>query len=135
MRDVVATVVDIQSNQRVHKVYFEFAGTQICMLSLELSLDIKKGTRVKLTHNPNAIAIAKTTLDLSAISYENRLLCKIASILQGEILSVVELQIDDITFEAIVSTTSLKSMGVGVGDSVYALLKASALAISEVCDD
>jgi molybdopterin-binding protein len=135
MRDVVATVVDIQSNQRVHKVYFEFAGTQICMLSLELSLDIKKGTRVKLTHNPNAIAIAKTTLDFSAISYENILLCKIASISQGEILTVVELQIDDITFEAIISTTSLKSMGVGEGDSVYALLKASALAISEVCDD
>ena len=47
----------------------------------------------------------------------------------------MELQIDDIIFEAIISTTSLKSMSVGEGDSVYALLKASALAISEVCDD
>jgi molybdopterin-binding protein len=102
---------------------------------LELSSSIQIGTKVKLTHNPNAISIAKTSLDLSAISYENHFLCKISSILQGEILSVLELQIDNILFEAIISTSTLLNMNLCVSDSVYALFNASSLAISEVYDD
>jgi len=135
MRDVLATIKAIENKDRVHKVVFDMCDTTISMFSLELPSYIQVGSCVKLSAHPTAIAIAKNLLDTTQISYENQLQATILSIDKGELLSVLQLDICGYEIESVISTTALECMGLNPDDKVVALIKASQLAISEVCDD
>jgi molybdopterin-binding protein len=134
MRDVVATIKAIENKDRVHKVVFDMCDTTISMFSLELPSSLRVGSCVKLSAHPTAIAIAKDLLDTTQVSYENQLRATITAIDKGELLTILKLDICGYSVESIISTTAFESMQLRVQDTVIALIKASQLAISEVCD-
>ena len=134
MRDVVATIKAIENKDRVHKVVFDMCDTTISMFSLELPSSLRVGSCVKLSAHPTAIAIAKDLLDTTQVSYENQLKATITAIDKGELLTILKLDICGYSIESIISTTAFESMQLRVQDTVIALIKASQLAISEVCD-
>jgi molybdopterin-binding protein len=133
MSSLVASVTQIQSCDTLHIVKFDAYGESLSMMSLELSDDIKLGSKVKLVTKPSHIAIAK---DFNGeVSYSNQLKCKIESLQNGELLSAIRLSFFNSTLESIITLSSSQRMNLRVGDEVTAFIKASELSISEIIDD
>ncbi len=133
MSNLIARVSKIQSCDSLHIVSFECNTQTLSMMSLDISDNIKVGTKVKLTAKPSHIAVAKEFH--GDISYSNQLSTTIESIDNGQLLSSIKLSFFDTILESIITLNSSKRMNLKVGDKVTAFIKASELSISEVIDD
>ncbi|MDA7817104.1 TOBE domain-containing protein [Sulfurimonas sp.] len=127
---IVALVKEIKSVDNLNIVKYDFNGTALSMMSLELSENVKVGAKVRLTTKPTYIAIAK---EFSGdISYSNKLHVKILHVENGELLTSLKIQVNGTTLESIITRDSSDRMNLHVGDNVTALLKANELSIAEV---
>ena len=133
MSNIIATVSKIQNCDSLNIVNFDFNGTPLSMMSLELNANIQIGTKVKLNCKSSHIAIAKNFS--GEVSYSNRLDCEIVSLVNGELLCCLHLKIFDTVLESIITVNSSKKMDLKVGDKVTAFIKASELSILEVIND
>jgi len=130
MNTLVTTVIKIDNIDNLNIVKFDFSNQTLSMMSLDLSDDIKIGTKVKLITKPSYIAIAKEFSGI--LSYSNQLKAKIKDIENGKLLSSVKLQIEEFVLESIITFESSKKMDLKVGDEVTAFIKASELSILKV---
>ena len=130
MSYLIATVSKIQNCDSLNIVNFECYTQTLSMMSLDLSSDIKIGTKVKLVAKPSHIAIAKNFS--GDVSYSNRLDSTIESIENGKLLSSVKLSFFETSLETIITLSSSKRMNLQVGDKVTAFIKASELSIAEI---
>lgn len=130
MNTLIATVTKIDTIDNLNIVKFDFSDQTLIMMSLDLSDDIKIGTKVKLITKPSYIAIAKEFS--GALSYSNQLKAKIKELENGKLLSSVKLQIEEFVLESIITFESSKKMDLKVGDEVTAFIKASELSILKV---
>ena len=130
MNTLIATVTKIDNIDNLNIVKFDFSGQTLSMMSLDLSDDIKIGTKVKLITKPSYIAIAKEFSGI--LSYSNQLKAKIKELENGKLLSSVKLQIEEFVLESIITFESSKKMDLKVGDEVTAFIKASELSILKV---
>jgi molybdopterin-binding protein len=130
MNTLVATVTKIDTIDNLNIVNFNFSNQTLSMMSLDLSDDIKIGTKVKLITKPSYIAIAKEFSGI--LSYSNQLKAKIKEIENGKLLSSVKLQIEEFVLESIITFESSKKMDLKEGDEVTAFIKASELSILKV---
>jgi len=127
MNIIQATITAIASVESLHIVKFDFEGTVLSMMSLELADEIVVGRVVNLTVNPTYIALAKECMGI--MSYSNQIDAKIVSIDRGELLSSVKLLAGERELESIITTESLLRMGLELEDRVIMLIKASELSI------
>ncbi|MEA1913876.1 MAG: TOBE domain-containing protein [Campylobacterota bacterium] len=126
-----AKVTGIHNHENLNIVHFDFNGTSLAMMSLDLCLDIKINSFVKLAAKPSHVAIAKS-FD-GQISYSNQLSCTVEDIENGKLLSVLKLKLDeDAYLHSIITLNSSKKMDLKVGDEITAFIKASELSIVEV---
>ena len=130
MNTFIATVTKIDTIDNLNIVNFEFSDQTLIMMSLDLSDDIKIGTKVKLITKPSYIAIAKEFSGI--LSYSNQLKAKIIELENGKLLSSVKLQIEEFVLESIITFESSQKMDLKVGDEVTAFIKASELSILKV---
>jgi molybdopterin-binding protein len=130
MNTLIATVTKIDTIDNLNIVNFDFSDQTLSMMSLDLSDDIKIGTKVKLITKPSYIAIAKEFSGI--LSYSNQLKAKIIELENGKLLSSVKLQIEEFLLESIITFESSKKMDLKVGDEVTAFIKASELSILKV---
>ena len=130
MNTLVTTVIKIDNIDNLNIVKFDFSNQTLSMMSLDLSDDIKIGTKVKLITKPSYIAIAKEFSGM--LSYSNQLKAKIIELENGKLLSSVKLQIEEFVLESIITFESSKKMDLKVGDEVTAFIKASELSILKV---
>ena len=133
MSNIIATVSKIQNCDSLNIVNFDFNGTPLSMMSLELNEKIQIGTKVKLNCKSSHIAIAKNFS--GEVSYSNKLDCVIQSLDNGELLCCLHLKIFDTVLESIITVNSSHKMNLQVGDNVTAFIKASELSIAEVIND
>ncbi|MFK5976957.1 MAG: TOBE domain-containing protein [Sulfurovum sp.] len=132
MNNLIAKVSQIDSCDNLHIVNFICHNQTLSMMSLELESSIEINTKVKLIAKPTHIALAKGVL--GDLSYSNQLPCTIESIDNGKLLSSIKLQFFDTSLESIITLSSSKRMQLEKGDKVVALIKASDLFISKICD-
>ena len=130
MNTLIATVTKIDTIDNLNIVKFDFSGQTLSMMSLDLSDDIQRGTKVKLITKPSYIAIAKEFSGM--LSYSNQLKSKIIELENGKLLSSVKLQIEEFFLESIITFESSQKMNLKVGDEVTAFIKASELSILKV---
>jgi molybdopterin-binding protein len=130
---MIVKVKEIEYCDSLHIIRFDFRGEVLSMMSLDISDNIKIGTRVKLVVKPTHIAIAKKFS--GDVSYSNQLPCTIKSINNGKLLSSIKLSVYDTVLESIITVNSSQKMNLKVGDEVIAFVKASELSIGEVLDD
>jgi len=130
MNTLIATVTKIDNIDNLNIVNFDFSDQTLSMMSLDLSDDIKIGTKVKLITKPSYIAIAKEFSGI--LSYSNQLKAKIKELENGKLLSSVKLQIEEFVLESIITFESSKKMDLKEGDEVTAFIKASELSILKV---
>ena len=130
MNTFIATVTKIDTIDNLNIIKFDFSDQTLSMMSLDLSDDIKIGTKVKLITKPSYIAIAKEFSGI--LSYSNQLKAKIKELENGKLLSSVKLQIEEFVLESIITFESSQKMDLKVGDEVTAFIKASELSILKV---
>lgn len=132
MNRLEATVVDIEAEQNLHIIYFDFQGIRLSMMGLDLPFGLCVGTNVVLGAKPSHLAIAK---NLSGeLSYANQLDATIVSIENGKLLSSLVLHVKDVLLQSFITCKSSHRMNLCVGDEVKLLIKASELFILEVKD-
>lgn len=132
MNQFKATVSHIESEDVLHIVKFDFQGTALSMMSLELSKEIKVGTEVILTIKSTYIALAKELKGM--LSYSSIIPAEIKKIDNGKLLSSITLDAHGYQLESIITAQSSKRMSLLVGDKVHMLIKASELSIVKVID-
>ena len=133
MSKLIATIKKINSIDNLNIVEFEFLGTTLKMMSLDLSSNIQIGKKVRLSVKPTNISIAKNFT--GEISLSNQLVAIIQNIENGKLLSSISLKISDFLLESIITVDSSKRMNLQIGDEVKILIKASNLSIEEVLND
>lgn len=133
LNSIKAKVKQIYNYDGVNVVEFDFDGTTLDMMSLELPSSIEKGTSVILGIKPSHVTVAKS-YNLE-ISYSNRLKTNIIDINEGELLCNVIMSCGDARIESLITKRSKNNMHLKVGDKVTTLIKSSELFIKEILDD
>lgn len=133
LNKIKATVKKIDSYEGVNIVMFDFEGLHLSMISLELSSNIKVGTKVILGVKPSHITLAKELT--GQISASNNFETTVTSIQSGVLLSVINMKVYDTHFESLITVNSVKRMNIKEGDKISILIKAGELFIKEVLDD
>ncbi len=125
-----AKIVQISSKDGVS--FFELEclnlGTNLYMLALNEASKFALNDEVSLNFKSSDVVLAKNKLDTSSL--ENELKCMVEAINFGEVLSVVGLKCDQISFEAIISNNALKALNLNKNDSVFAYIKSTSIHIS-----
>ena len=130
MSKLIATIKQIDSVDSLNIVTFDFNGTILKMMGLDLNEDVKVGKKVSLNMKPTSVAIGKEFSGI--VSYSNQLDAVIDSINNGELLCSIKLSVYDNFLESIITVESSKKMDLQVGDKVTAFIKASELSIAEI---
>ncbi|MDD2886417.1 MAG: TOBE domain-containing protein [Aliarcobacter sp.] len=133
MNQIVAIIKKINNIDNLNIVEFDFNGTTLKMMSLDLDNNIQIGKKVKLITKPTNISIGK---NLSGeLSLSNQIIATIQSIENGQLLASIELKVNDTILESIITVDSSKRMNLQIGEVVTILIKASNLSIGEVLND
>jgi molybdopterin-binding protein len=114
-------------------VEFDFFGKTLKMMSLDLNKNVQIGKKVKLAVKPTNISIAKNLF--GEISLSNQIVVNIKNVENGQLLSSIILEVNDTTFESIITADSSKRMNLQKNEQVTILIKASDLSILEVLND
>ena len=130
MSIINATITEIKSVDNLNIVSFDFSGTLLKMMSLDLNDEMKVGRIVKLNVKPFHITIVKEFY--GSISYSNKLNAVVKSCENGELLSSVKLLVNGVILESIITKELAVQMKLKAGDSVIAMIKANDLFIQEV---
>lgn len=133
MSQIIATIKKIHNIDNLNIVEFDFFGKTLKMMSLDLNKNVQIGKKVKLAVKPTNISIAKNLF--GEISLSNQLVVNIKSIENGQLLSSIILEVNDTTFESIITADSSKRMNLQKNEQVTILIKASDLSIMEVLND
>ena len=130
MNKLKAQITDIKSIKDLNSIKFDFHGSSLSMVALDLDENIKIGSSVLLSAKATHIAIAK---DFSGeLSYSNQLKAKIVDINKGEILTSIKAITSDTLIESIITTNSAQRMQLKNPDEIVILIKATELFITEV---
>ena len=133
MGKLIATIKTINNVENLNIVEFDFIGTILKMMSLDLNSDVQIGKKVKLSVKPTNISLAKKIS--GEISLSNQIIATIQDIENGELLSSISLKTNDFLLESIITVDSAKRMNLQIGNEVIILIKASDLSIEEVLND
>jgi len=111
---------------------FELKGlnleANLFMLVLNEASKFALDDEISLGFKSSDVVLAKNKLDASSL--ENELKCVVQAINFGEVLSIVGLKCDQISFEAIISNHALKALNLSKNDSVFAYIKSTSIHIS-----
>jgi len=129
----LARVKSIQNKDSLNIIEFDFNNAIFKMMSLDLSSDLKVGTKVELLVKPTNIAISKNYIE--DISLSNQTLAKITDIKNGELLSSISLKIGDTTCESIITKSSSQKLNLKKDDEINILIKASDISINRILND
>ncbi len=133
MKNLIATVSQIQSCDNLHIVKFDLNGQTLKMMSLDLNDNITIGKKVILGCKPSSVAIGKEFSGL--VSYSNQIPVILEEIEIGELLCSLKVRFKESTMESIITKESFEKMGLKKGDSVTAFIKASEISILVVLND
>ncbi|MBL3520238.1 transporter [Arcobacter lanthieri] len=130
---MIARVKSIQKKDSLNIVEFDFQNITFKMMSLDLSSNLKIGTKVELIVKPTNIAISKNYIE--NISLSNQALATIIDINNGELLSSIKLKLADTTLESIITKESSIRLNLKKDDEINILIKASNISINKVLND
>ncbi len=133
LNSIKTKVKEIHNYDGVNLVEFNFDGTILSMMGLELPVKINKGCRVILGVNPSHVTISRD-YNLE-ITYSNRIKTNIIDIIEGKFLCNVVMSCNETKIESLITKKSKDALHLKVGDNVVAFIKSSELFIKEFLDD
>ncbi len=133
MKNLIATVSQIESCDNLHIVKFDLNGQTLKMMSLDLNDNIVIGRKVILGCKPSSVAIGKEFSGI--VSYSNQIPVTIEDIEIGKLLCSLKVKFKESSLESIITKESFEKMELKKGDDVTAFIKASEISILEVLND
>lgn len=131
MNELKAKVVNIQNEQNLNIVSFDYQGSKLYMMSLGLK-DIDLEKEVILGINASSFIIGK---DLKGdISLLNKLNCELVELKKGKLLSSLSLKINEDLLTSIIATKSVEKLNLKENDILQVFIKASDISIKKVID-
>lgn len=102
--------------------------TSIIIDTPESEAYFKTGNTVNVYFKETEVIIAKN--EPLNISIQNKILCEIDSIKNGEILSELHLSFGEFNIKSIITTNAVKTLNLKNGDAVLALIKTNEISLS-----
>ncbi|WP_428026442.1 TOBE domain-containing protein [Arcobacter sp.] len=133
MNKIEAIISQINNIDNLNIVQFDFSGTTLKMMSLDLNEKIKVGQKVILVAKATNILLAKDFEGM--ISFSNQIKAKIEDIENGKLLSRITLMSNNSYFQSIITLDSSLRMNLKKDDEITILIKASDISIEEVLND
>ncbi|WP_428023281.1 TOBE domain-containing protein [Arcobacter sp.] len=133
MNKIEAIISQINNIDNLNIVQFDFSGTTLKMMSLDLNEKIKVGQKVILVAKATNILLAKGFEGM--ISFSNQIKAKIEDIENGKLLSRITLMSNNSYFQSIITLDSSLRMNLKKDDEITILIKASDISIEEVLND
>ncbi len=130
MNKLPAIITAIQQSGTILLVDAEVDGQGFSALLIESInrpewLDV--GKAVVLVFKETEVSLAKELQ--GKISMRNRMKCKVLKVDKGEILSMITLQFNHFTIVSAITTRSVNSLQLEIGDEVDALVKANEVSL------
>ena len=88
---------------------------------------LKEGNSIDLVFKETEVSLAKNLSGI--ISMRNRMKCTVKHVERGELLSKISLQFQKYTITSAITTRSVDSLDLKVGDEVEALVKANEVSL------
>ena len=132
MNRLSAVVTQIEGEESLHIISFDYEGESLKMMGLDLPKGLHVNAHVTLGVKPSHVAIAKNVS--GELSYSNQLPATIVSIENGKLLSNVLLHVKGSEVQSFITASSALRMNLQAGDNVILLMKASELFVLEVVD-
>lgn len=132
MNRLNAVVTQIEGEQNLHIISFDYEGIGLKMMGLDLPKGLHVNTHVTLGIKPSHVAIAKNIH--GEMSYSNQLPATIVSVENGKLLSTILLHVNETEVQSFITRSSSVRMNLSKGDEVILLMKASELFVLEVND-
>lgn len=102
--------------------------TAIIIDTPESEVYFKIGNTVNVYFKETEVIIAKN--EPLNISIQNKILCKIESMKQGEILTELYLRFGEFNIKSLITTNACKTLNLKNGDAVLALIKTNEVSLS-----
>lgn len=128
MNKILATITNIQTCDILNIVNFKFNSYTMSMMSLELP-NLQVNDKVILTAKPSSVAIGKNFS--GDLSYSNQLKGKIKNIQNGDLLSSLEVEVENTIIQSVITKKSSTRMDLKQNDEIICIIKASDLSILE----
>lgn len=130
MNRLAGKIVKIQHSGAILLVDIDVEGQGFSALLIESSLPptwLQPESEVDLVFKETEVTLAKNRTGI--ISMRNRMICIVQKIDRGELLSKVTLQFLSHTLLSAITTRSIESLQLQVGDEVEALVKANEVSL------
>jgi len=131
MNTLSGNIVTIQTYEALSLVKVavkDIVFTSIVIDTPETSDYLKTGANVKLYFKETEVSISKDA-QLS-ISIQNKIVCTITAIMQGKLLSQINLSFGGLEIKSIITTDSCNKLNLKENDSILALIKTNEISLS-----
>ena len=130
MNKLPGTITNIQQSGAILLVDIKVADRLFSALLIESANQpewVKIGETIDIVFKETEVSLAK---NLSGqISLRNRMQCVVLKIDRGELLSRVFLKFQDYTLSSAITTRSVDSLNLNIGDEVEALVKSNEVSL------
>ena len=130
MNKLSGTITKIQQSGAILLVDVDVDGHGFSAMLIESATQpewLQTGNTIDLVFKETEVSLAKNLSGM--ISMRNRMKCTVQSIERGELLSKVSLQFQKYTLTSAITTRSVNSLDLKVGDEVEALVKANEVSL------
>ncbi len=130
MNKLPGTISKILQSGAILLVDIDVEGHLFSALMIESTVQpdwLKTGNAIELVFKETEVSLAKNLSGL--ISTRNRMNCTITKIERGELLSKIDLKFQEFQVSSAITTRSVDSLNLIVGDKVEALVKANEVSL------
>jgi molybdate transport system regulatory protein len=130
MNKLTGIITQIQQSGAILLVDVDIDGHGFSALLIESANQqqwLQKGNSIDLVFKETEVSLAKGLSGL--ISLRNRLMCKVQHVERGELLSKITLKFQKHTITSAITTRSVDSLQISVGDEMEALVKANEVSL------
>lgn len=131
MNILKGNITNIQGSESLSLVKIAVGNTiftSIIIDTQESETYFKNGNSVNVYFKETEVIIAKN--EPMNISIQNKILCNIDSMKQGEILSELHLSFGEFNIKSLITTNAVKTLNLKNGDAVLALIKTNEVSLS-----
>ncbi|MHB1146171.1 MAG: TOBE domain-containing protein [Lutibacter sp.] len=131
MNILTGNITSIQGSESLSLVKIAVGNTiftSIIIDTPESETYFKIGNTVKVYFKETEVIIAKN--EPLNISIQNKILCKIGSMSQGEILTELHLSFGEFMIKSLITSNASKILNLKNGDTVLALIKTNEISLS-----
>jgi molybdate transport system regulatory protein len=130
MNKLSGTITKIQQSGAILLVDVDVDGHGFSAMLIESATQpewLQTGNTIDLVFKETEVSLAKNLSGM--ISMRNRMKCTVQSIERGELLSKVSLQFQKYTLTSAITTRSVDSLNIKIGDEIEALVKANEVSL------